>query len=248
MTNRNTVKTKLQKMDKKYLAFINELKQNIVQSRYVAARLVNREQLLLYYQVGRNLSENINADKWCANVLEQIAMDLQSQLPGLRGFSHRNLKNMRQFYEAYVQSSIGSSLTGLLSGQVAKPIGQSVTAQLQSNENEAFTGISFTHHILILSKCPTLEERWFYIFQAASQAWSVRTLEHHIDANLYKNQGQLANNFKQSLPDKLSANALQIFKDEYLFDFLQLDEQDGERVFEGQVVSNIKNTIMALGI
>ncbi|MFJ1288399.1 DUF1016 N-terminal domain-containing protein, partial [Acinetobacter baumannii] len=103
------------------------LKQNIVQSRYVAARLVNREQLLLYYQVGRNLSEKINAEKWGANVLEQIAMDLQSQLPGLRGFSHRNLKNMRQFYEAYVQSSIGSPLTGLLSGQVAKPIGQSVT-------------------------------------------------------------------------------------------------------------------------
>ena len=60
-------------MDKKYLAFINELKQNIVQSRYVAARLVNREQLLLYYQVGRNLSEKISAEKWGAQVIEQIA-------------------------------------------------------------------------------------------------------------------------------------------------------------------------------
>jgi predicted nuclease of restriction endonuclease-like (RecB) superfamily len=244
-------------MDKKYLAFINELKQNIVQSRYVAARLVNREQLLLYYQVGRNLSEKIKAEKWGAQVMEEIASDLQKQLPGLRGFSHGNLKRMRQFYEVYAQFPIGSSLTSQLeelaispslTGQIREEaIGQSAAAQLQNGEKEAFMGISFTHHMLILVKCSATKERWFYIFQAASQAWSVRTLEHHIDANLYKNQGQLVNNFKQSLPDKLSANALQVFKDEYLFDFLQLDEQDGERVFEGQVVANIKNTIMALG-
>lgn len=244
-------------MDKKYLVFINELKQSIVQSRYIAARLINREQLLLYYKVGRNLSEKIAAEKWGAKIIEQIGEDLQRELPGLRGFSHRNLKKMRQFYEAYAQFPIGSSMTSQLEREVIRPsltapirqesIGQSVTAQLQHAEIESFMGISFTHHILILVKCPAIKERWFYIFQAASQAWSVRTLEHHIDANLYKNQGQLANNFKQSLPDKLSANALQVFKDEYLFDFLQLDEQDGERVFEGQVVANIKNTIMALG-
>jgi DUF1016 N-terminal domain len=84
-------------MDKGYVEFISDLKKNIVQSRYVAARLANKEQLLLYFRTGRMLSEKIVTEKWGAKVIEQIAIDLQKGLPGIRGFSYTSLQNMRQF-------------------------------------------------------------------------------------------------------------------------------------------------------
>ena len=105
-------------MDKKYIQFIADLKQNIIQSRYIAARLANKEQLLLYFKTGKMLSEKINEEKWGAKVVEQIADDLQKQLPGLRGFSYRNLMNMKRFFNEY-QSII---------------ILQSVTAEFEKNQ------------------------------------------------------------------------------------------------------------------
>ena len=100
------------KPDKSYLEFICSLKQEIVNSCYEAARLANREQLLLYYKTGKMLSDKVKAQKWGTKVLEQIATDLQSNLPGLRGFSFTNLKKMRQFYEAYADLVIRPSATG----------------------------------------------------------------------------------------------------------------------------------------
>jgi predicted nuclease of restriction endonuclease-like (RecB) superfamily len=84
-------------MNKEYIDFIAGLKQNIIQSRYTAARLVNKEALLLYFKIGKMLSEKIAAEKWGTKVIEQIAEDLQKQLPGLKGFSSENLRKMRRF-------------------------------------------------------------------------------------------------------------------------------------------------------
>ncbi len=193
-------------MDKKYLQFITDLKLNIIQSRYIAARLVNKEQLLLYFKTGKMLSDKIATEKWGAKVIGQIAEDLQKQLPGLRGFSFSNLKNMRQFFEAYKDSPIGQLVTGQLPDKLADSFLQSATAEIrkirrhkeeesaadqltEAEFREQFFGISFTHHILILNKCKHLQERFFYIEQAATQYWSVALLEHHIDANLYSQSG-----------------------------------------------------------
>jgi predicted nuclease of restriction endonuclease-like (RecB) superfamily len=226
-------------MNKEYIDFIAGLKQNIIQSRYIAAKLANKEALLLYFRTGKMLSEKIAAEKWGAKVLEQIAEDLQKQLPGLKGFSSENLRKMRRFAIEYDTFLIWSSVTTKL-----EPIiGQSVTAQLP----EAWHNISFSHHMLLINKCKSNKERFFYMGQAATQFWSVRILEHHINANLYKHQGKIANNFTTTLPGNLKTNALQVFQDEYLFDFVALEEEGDERVIEGQLVSNIKNMIMTLG-
>jgi hypothetical protein len=80
-----------------YIQFVAELKRNIVQSRYIAASLANREQLLLYIKTGKMLSEKIAVQKWGSKVIEQIAEDLREQLPGSKGFFFRNLRSMRQF-------------------------------------------------------------------------------------------------------------------------------------------------------
>ncbi len=214
-------------MDKGYVAFVADLKKSIVQSRYVAARLVNKEQLLLYFKTGKMLAEKIAAEEWGAGIMDRIAADLQNALPGIKGFSSTGMKNMRRFYEAYVDLAIGQTV----SDQIA---------------DGAFFGISFSHHISLINKCQTLKERLFYIREAASQYWSVRVLEHHIAANLYKHRGKLANNFDKALPENLKTSALEVLQDDYLFDFVATDDGD-ERVFEGALVSNIKNMIMTLG-
>ncbi|HUB60984.1 MAG TPA: PDDEXK nuclease domain-containing protein [Puia sp.] len=220
-------------MEKQYIEFIADLKKNIIQSRYIAARLANKEQLMLYLQTGRMLSEKITAENWGSKIVEQIASDLQLQLPGLRGFSYRNLMKMKQFFEEYQASPFLPSPTAELAlPHICRP--------------EQFWSITFSHHIMLLNKCKTLEERSFYIHHAATNFWSVNLLEHHIDADLYKHQGKLPNNFDKTLPT-LKPSALQVFRDEYLMDFIGSADAEDERILEEKVVADIKNFILRMG-
>jgi predicted nuclease of restriction endonuclease-like (RecB) superfamily len=222
-------------MDKEYIQFIADLKQNIVQSRYAAMRLANKEQLLLYFKTGKMLSEKVEHGKWGTNVIDRIAQDLQKQLPGLKGFSPRNLRSMRRFYDEYQSIVILQSPTAKLPRINVPPI------------FEYFWGISFTHHILILSKCESKEERFFYIEGCSTEFWSVSVLEHNIEAKLYKHLGKLPNNFNKTLPDHIKASALEVFRDEYLMDFISESHTEDERVFESKVLADIKNFILVMG-
>lgn len=210
-----------------YKEFVQDLKQNIVRSRYIAARLANQEQLKLYFKIGQMLSEKINAENWGAKVIGQLSIDLQQALPGLKGFSTRNLNNMRQFYETYKTFLIV----------------QSVTAQLE----KSFYSISFTHHILIINRCSNPEMQLFYIDQSAEQFWSVRELEHQINANLFKHQGNMPHNFNKTLLENIKSKALEVFKDEYLIDFVNINEDDDEGILENEIVNNIRKFIMSMG-
>ncbi len=210
-----------------YKEFVQDLKQNIVRSRYIAARLANQEQLKLYFKTGQMLSEKINAENWGAKVIEQIALDLEQQLPGLKGFSASSLKRMRQFFDVYSGFEIGPSVMG----------------QFQTS----FYSISFTHHNRILEKCPGESERLFYIIQSAEQFWSVRELERQINANLFKHQGNMPHNFNKTLPENIKSKALEVFKDEYLIDFVNINEEDDEGILENEIVNNIRKFIMSMG-
>jgi len=225
-------------MNKQYILLITELKQSIIQSRYAAARLANREQLLLYYKTGKMLAERIASEKWGSKILYQISEDLQKQLPGLRGFSPTNLKNMKQFYTEYQNAAIGQSLTGQL---------RNVRRNKPKISIELFLSISFSHHILILNKCSSEEQRFFYITETASQFWSVSILEHKIESNLFTQRGKLPNNFEKTLPEQIKPSALKIFQDEYLMDFMTPTEAEDERTLEDKVVGDIKNFIMKMG-
>ena len=222
-------------MDKGYVEFVADLKKNIVQSRYVAARLANREQLLLYFKTGELLAKKIEVEQWGTKVMERIAEDLQKQLPGLRGFSARNLWLMKKFFSEYQSVAILQSLTA------------EIREVRRGEPTDHFWAISFTHHVLLLNRCKTNEERFFYIKQAATQFWSTRLLEHHINANLYLHQGNLPNNFSSTLPNDLKPSALEVFQDEYLMDFISTSDTEDERVFEDKVVSDIKNFILRIG-
>jgi len=265
-------------LEHSYISFIAELKQSIIKSRVQAARLANREQLLLYLSVGKRLSEKIKTEKWGAKVLQQIAADLQAELPGLRGFSERNLQNMRQYADEYAGLLFGQLTTAQIqklitqssTAQFQNLIRQSSTAQLKNKKTKRplataqiekqkkttsltqeqlnyFFSVTFTHHMLLLNRCKNLKERFFYMQFAAAQMLSVESLAHHIEAKIFTKQGKMPSNFAVTLPSTMKATALDMFRDEYLFDFMQLDDTEDEQIFEAAIVANIKKFIMSLG-
>ncbi|WP_046575925.1 PDDEXK nuclease domain-containing protein [Spirosoma radiotolerans] len=230
-----------------YLTLLQDISSQILQSRYRAARLVNRELLLLYFTVGKRLSEKVAAEKWGAKVLEQLSADLQNQLPGLRGFSYRNLRNMRQFAEAYSQLIADPSYSQVpIEDNQSESIWQIPSAKLSDQDFKVFVGLGFSHHILLLNRCHDLEERLFYMRKAVANQWTHEMLDWQIKARLYQKQGQLPNNFEQTLSEPLKVTALQAFKDEYLLDFINV-EKDDERVVEKGIVQNIREFILKMG-
>ncbi len=248
-----------------YTQLLQDLKFRISQSRYIAARLVNREQLLLYYYIGKLLSDKITEQNWGDKVLSQIASDLKDQMPDLRGFSASSLKKMRQFYMAYEQNPIGPLLTVQLQifDKQGDTIGQLLTAQLQGTQAAQdwsstttqidnsflsnFFSVSFTHHIILLNKCKAFEERMFYMQRATEEYWSVSVLEHHIKENLFLHIGKLHHNFDTTIETINSNAAAELFKDKYLLDYLQLKDDDNENEIESSIVSNITEFILKMG-
>lgn len=135
--------------------------------------------------------------------------------------------------------------------RVIKQLPSTLISPLPTDEFiTAFFSVSFTHHVELLTKTKTIEERQFYIFKTATEFWSVSTLKHHLKNKLFRKKGALPNNFSTAISDdNLRAKALQSFKDEYLLDFVNIEDPDeeDERLIENEIVRNIKKFLMSLG-
>ena len=222
-------------INQNYREAVKTIKEAILRSQYRAATSVNKEQLSLYYGIGRYVSKNSRIGFWGKGAIEQISSLLQKELPGLRGFSTSNIKNMRVFYEEW------------------EPVLNRQPLADEFNWSD-FLSIGFSHHTEIISKAKTLEARLFYIHECAIRYWSKYTLRDYLKADLYSHRGTLPNNFAQTLPDtKQALKAVCSFKDEYLLDFInveELDEQEedlDEKIVEKSIVANVKKFIMTFG-
>lgn len=227
---------------------ILELKDAILKSRYHAARLVNKELIALYFGIGRKISETAKQEAWGSKVLEQISKELQIELPGLRGFSSGNLKKMRVFAEFWMeQLTIGSAVPNQIN--ISAEIGSTLSNQFPENLANIFFSVSFSHHYIIASKSKSLNEAWFYLSKTANEFSRFRTLEKQLKENLYQQQGTLPNNFNNTLTTNNYEKALKTFKDEYLLDFINIEDgdEDNERVLEHEIVRNIRKFILSIG-
>ena len=240
---------------------VQVIKNAILQSQQRALVAINQEQLALYYGIGRYISENTRNGSWGNGVVEAISEQLRKELPGLRGFSVQNLRKMRLFYEEWKQLSANSLVaTSEISNE--QPNSLVATSELPIVQFKieadfpisAFLNIGFTHHYAIISKVKDIEERKFYIQFAAETKASVENLEKIIKSDLYHHQGNLPNNFRNTIPDQLQAfRAIAMFKDEYLLDFINTEElfvrdkDRDERLIEQSIVQNVKNFIMTFG-
>jgi len=93
-------------ISEEYAAFLGELKERIRHAQVRAALNVNRELVLLYWQIGREILARQGRAGWGAKVIEQLSRDLKIAFPDMKGFSPRNLKYMRAFAEAWPEESI----------------------------------------------------------------------------------------------------------------------------------------------
>jgi predicted nuclease of restriction endonuclease-like (RecB) superfamily len=241
-----------QQVNHNYSKAIQLIKGAILKSRYRAAALANQELLSLYYGIGKYISENSRHHFWGTNAIETISIQLQQELPGLRGFSDGNLRKMRIFFEEWeILNSNRSLLTNEIQTDLLTVNRQRTTADLQTSDLAYFLSIGFTHHYEILAKANSLEERLFYIQHCAAEFWSVEKLKYNLKSDLYTKQGKLPNNFKTTISDiDLQRKALLSFKDEYLLDYINIespDDEPDERVLESAIVGNIRKFILSLG-
>lgn len=237
---------------------VQAIKQAILKSQYEAAKGVNAQQLALYYSIGGYISSNTRTGTWGKGAIDAISSRLQEELPGLRGFSATNLRNMRIFFEAWSpEDAQGDSLVAT-DESVRVALGNFHQAQLmklQPKDAEAFKNIGFTHHMAILNQAKDREERFFYIRTCAENHYSVSELKRAMARDDFHHQGKMPNNFMQTIPQGQRAlRAISTFKDEYLLDFINVEElgaRDGadvdERVVEQGIIHNIKNFIIEFG-
>ncbi|MBQ7512327.1 MAG: DUF1016 family protein [Prevotella sp.] len=241
---------------------VTVIKQAILQSQYRAAKTVNREQLSLYFGIGRYISEPSREGYWGTGAIESISEQLQRELPGLRGFSAASLKKMRIFYEQWQfivnRSPMANDLECEMKRQeidVNALVAVNRSPMANDLAYDEFLSISFTHHYEILAKTENIDERIFYIHQTYLNKWDKYKLRNLLKADLYHHQGQLPNNFAKTIPATRSAiKAIEMFKDEYLLDFINVeeigarDEADvDEREVEQAIIQNVKNFIMTFG-
>ena len=244
-----------------FTSAITDIKLAILQARAKVAHLANAEALKLYFYVGGYVSDKTRKAKWGSGAIDALSERLQIELPGLRGFSATNIKNMRLFFEYWASDF---SIQHLTSGEIRQmasaestliPIRQMPSAELGIEPEKAFLSIGFSHHREILRVVKSKEEAWYYICAAAKSQWGCQTLLQHLRADDYHHIGTLPNNFVKTIsPMAQATKAVQSFRDEYLLELVNLDNVDAihdqdidERMLSKSLVADVEKTIQALG-
>lgn len=253
-----------------YAIAVKTIKTAILQGQYAAAKGTNRIQLATYFAIGKYISQNSRHGFWGKGAIETISEQLRRELPGLRGYSPSNMKNMRLFYEKW---SVLDSKSPIAIGESSEQNSTIAIGELQSEDYqidiyrslsvdnvvdfpiEVFFSVPFTHHIRILEKTQTQEERYYYMHRCVMENLSVDGLVKIIKQDDFLHKSILPNNFVNTISDPATARkAVMMFKDEYFLDFInteEIGERDfadiDEKVVEKEIIHNVKNFIMTFG-
>lgn len=203
-----------------YAQWLAELKIRIHEAQQRAALAVNRELVLLYWQLGHDILERQAREGWGAKVIERLAQDLRTAFPDMKGFSPRNLKYMRAFAHAWPDAEF---------------------------VQEVLARLPWYHQITLLDKLSSGEERRWYAAKAIEHNWSRNVLAMHIETALHKRLGTAVTNFERRLPQPQSDLARESLKDPYRFDFLALSEAAQEREVEDALVRHVTRFLLELG-
>jgi predicted nuclease of restriction endonuclease-like (RecB) superfamily len=203
-----------------YAAWLAELKTHIHSAQQRATLAVNRELVLLYWQIGRDILERQGREGWGARVIERLAQDLRSAFPGMKGFSRANLMYMRAFAESWPEEAI-----------VQQAVGQ----------------LPWGHNLVLLTRLKQPQQRLAYAERAIEHGWSRSVLVMQIETRLLERQGQAVTNFPLALPKPQSDLAHESLKDPYIFDFLTLTNDFHERELETGLMAHLEKFLLELG-
>ncbi|MDA8259628.1 MAG: PDDEXK nuclease domain-containing protein [Betaproteobacteria bacterium] len=203
-----------------YADWLADLKSRIHTAQQRAALAVNRELVLLYWQIGRDILERQARQGWGAKVIERLAHDLRTAFPDMKGFSRANLMYMRAFAEAWPDAEI-----------VQQAVGQ----------------LPWGHNLVLLTRLKEPRLRLAYAQRALRHGWSRNVLNIHVETRLLEREGHAVTNFEAQLPAPQSDLARDTLKDPYLFDFLGVGKEADERAIESAIVEHITRFLLELG-
>lgn len=206
-------------LENSQITFISEIKTKVRNAQYEAMKAVNVALINLYWEIGKSIAEK-QSESWGKSIVPTLSKELQNEFPGVGGFSVGNLWLMSQFYSEY-----------------------------QSVENLAplVREISWSKHISILKKCKNPKEREFYILATKKFGWTKNVLIHQIENKTFEKYLLNQTNFEETLPEKIKNQAILAVKDEYIFDFLGIEEEHSERDLEQKLIQNIRAFLLELG-
>ena len=207
-----------------YRQGLEDIKRRIQSAQTRAVLAANTELLQLYWDIGRQLAQWQKERDWGTAVVEQMATDLQSAYPGIKGFSRPSLFAMRQFY-AFFSPRFGQFEF------VSQPVRQ----------------IPWGHIRTLLVKVKSVDEALLYAQACVDNGWSRSVLTLQIEQRYHERIGQAASNFAKALPAPQSELVQQSLKDPYVFDFLTLQADAVERDIENQLVAHITRFLLELG-
>lgn len=203
-----------------YADWLVELKTRIHTAQQRATLAVNRELVLLYWQIGRDILARQTEQGWGAKVIERLAHDLRTAFPEMKGFSRANLMYMRAFAKAWPDAGI-----------VQQPVGQ----------------LPWGHNLVLLTQLKDPQQRLAYAQSAITHGWSRNMLNIHIETRLLERSGKAVTNFETRLPKPQSDLARESLKDPYRLDFLGLGREAGEREIENALVKHVTEFLLELG-
>ena len=182
-----------------------------------ALKAVNTELINMYFEVGKYLSDLCDKSTFGDKVIDEVAEYITQNNPSIKGFNRRNLYRMKKFYELYKDDEFVSAL---------------------------LTQISWTNHLMIMSKAKSKEERDFYIALTVKERYSSRELERQLDSAYYERY--MLSSGKQP-PELVTQNIRNSILDTYVLEFLDLPEQYSERNFRKAIIQNLKQFILEFG-
>lgn len=236
-----------------FKSWVSQLKQDIRSAQIRAAIKVNTELLRLYWRMGADICEKQKSASWGDGWLKELSRELMTEFPDMKGFSHRNLQYIRQWYLFYnqentiVQQAVAQLEDVNVQQAVAKlddDMRQQTVAQISE---DVFFSVPWGHHLYIISQCKDVSRAVFYLKKTVENGWSRAVLLNYLGTNLYERQGKAVNNFNRLLANPQSELAAQTLKDPYNFDFLTLDGEYRERELEQALTHNVTRFLLELG-
>lgn len=236
-----------------FKSWVSQLKQDIRSTQIKAAIKVNTELLRLYWRMGADICEKQKSASWGDGWLKELSRELMTEFPDMKGFSHRNLQYIRQWYLFYNQENIivQQVVAQLEDVNVQQPVAKLDDDMRQQHvaqiSEDVFFSVPWGHHLYIISQCKDVSRAVFYLKKTVENGWSRAVLLNYLDTNLYERQGKAVNNFNRLLANPQSELAAQTLKDPYNFDFLTLDGEYRERELEHALTHNVTRFLLELG-
>ena len=253
-------------VQREYRRFVEELKARVISARISAARAVNSDLILLYWDIGRGIAEKQQIHGWGDSVVQSVAADLKRAFPDMAGFSPANVWRMRQLHLAYSNEEFLAQGVREMDKHPPRPKtrrgGRSVVSAVEALEvpvgpskflaqavRELVASVPWGHHVLLIGRTKSAPKLLYYLKATAQFGWTRNVLLNQIKAQAFERatKDKKTHNFPLALPAHLAEQADEMLKSSYNLEFLGIHRRVRERELEDRLISRLQAFLLELG-